>query len=240
MGYRERLLGSYATTHSGYLENLAWRRKRLPRFYRSYFLKHLPQNRSAPILDVGCGPGDFLLFLQDLGYTDVRGIDLSEEQVEIARRRGARKVEVAEAIEYLRGHKGEFELIAALDLLEHFPKERVLNFLEAAREALKEGGKLILTVPNMSSPFGTRIGFGDFTHESAFTPSSLSQVMRAAGFEVEGIYPCEPVIYGFKSAVRWAIWKVIEKLIRLYVAAETGVLPGEVFTQVMYAVGRRG
>ena len=99
---------------------------------------------------------------------------------------------------------------------------------------------MILSLPNMASPFGTKIGFGDFTHETGFTPGSISQVLRAAGFEVVGVFPKEPVPHGLKSAVRWVLWKVIKQFIKFYLLVETGSAGHGVYTQVMYAVAEKG
>jgi hypothetical protein len=44
----------------------------------------------------------------------------------------------------------------------------------------------------------------------------------ASGFSEVVSYEDVPVPYGMKSAVRWALWKLILSLLRLYIAAETG------------------
>jgi 2-polyprenyl-3-methyl-5-hydroxy-6-metoxy-1,4-benzoquinol methylase len=124
-------------------------------------------------LDVGCGGGEFLLFLQSLGYTNTFGIDLSPEQIELAKKQGLRDVEVAEAIEYLSKHKEKFALITAHDVIEHFPKEKMLPFLDAIYAALV-GGTVILSTVNAESPFGARHRYYDFTHEVAFIPPRVS------------------------------------------------------------------
>lgn len=180
-----------------------------------------------------------ILILQRMGYTDVRGIDLSREQIEEAISRGAENVEVADAFEYLSGRDEEFSLILALDFIEHLTKEEVLPFLDAVHAALMEDGILILSTPNMASPFGARMAFGDFTHETGFTPVSIAQVLRVAGFKVEGIFPCKPTVHGLASGLRWIAWKVLNLFVKLYLMAETGLFEGEVHTQVMYAVGRK-
>jgi len=45
-------------------------------------------DRSARILDLGCGHGAFIYFLREAGYTDVVGVDKSPEQVAEAKRLG--------------------------------------------------------------------------------------------------------------------------------------------------------
>ena len=238
-GYRDRLFKRYVTTHAAHAHDYRWRSSVLESHFRSYLSPFLPQNKAAPILDVGCGSGEMILILQRMGYTDVRGIDLSREQIEEAVLRGAENVEVADAIGYLSERREEFSLILALDFIEHLTKDEVFPFLDAAHEALMRDGILILSTPNMASPFGARIAFGDFTHEVGFTPVSITQVLRAAGFDPVGIFPCKPVVHGLASGLRWMVWKVLNLCVKLYLIAETGLFEGEVHTQVMYAVGRK-
>lgn len=64
----------------------------------------------SKILELGCGPGNMLRFLTRCGYTQVKGIDLSEEQIEIARRYG-NDAEVADVFEYLSGKEKNMRLL---------------------------------------------------------------------------------------------------------------------------------
>ncbi len=50
--------------------------------------EHLP-DRSAPVIDLGCGTGAAGARLRRLGFFHVDGVDLSPEMLEVARRRGA-------------------------------------------------------------------------------------------------------------------------------------------------------
>ena len=85
-------------------------------------------SRDAPVLELGCGPGNLLLYLAGEGFSKARGIDISEEQVEIALGRGL-QVEVADAFELLPRVAGEYEAVFAIDFLEHFEKSELLELL---------------------------------------------------------------------------------------------------------------
>lgn len=66
----------------------------------------------APILEIGCGAGDLLDFLASCGFRKVHGIDLSQEQVDLARAqfrgRASRRVRVPlGASRELRGDRGD-------------------------------------------------------------------------------------------------------------------------------------
>ena len=68
----------------------------------SYMLTRLSA-AARPLLDLGCGGGEFLDFLAHRGYTAAAGIDYSDEQVERCRARGLTRVEkVTDANAFLR------------------------------------------------------------------------------------------------------------------------------------------
>lgn len=189
---------------------------------------------------MGCGSGSFLYFLRSEGYRRIRGIDIAAEQVALARRLGITDVEAADAFTFLAAHAGAYDLIVALDVVEHFPKDEVLRFLDLAHGALRPGGSLLLRTPNADSPFHSWIRYADFTHEVAFTPLSIRQVLRATGFTDVEVVPLEPYAHGPASALRWLLWKIVKQMIRLYLLIEQGTPGSGVFTANLCAVARRG
>ena len=147
-----------------------------------YLKGDLPEDRSLPALDVGCGFGFALRALRESGFSDVQGIEVSEHQAEIARRGGFEVPVVADSAAYLRKHRGCFGLILLLDVLEHVPVPAQIELARAIREALRPSGRVIVTVPNANSPLAARWRYIDFTHYSSFTEHSLFFVLSNAGF----------------------------------------------------------
>jgi 2-polyprenyl-3-methyl-5-hydroxy-6-metoxy-1,4-benzoquinol methylase len=143
---------------------------------------YLPEDRCARILDVGCGAGHFLYFLQKKGFENFEGIDVSPQQVDFCHQHVSRKVSQADAFDYLKDRAGCYDLLAANDLLEHIPKDRVLDFLRLIRSALRARGHFLLKTPNMANPYSLCSRYRDFTHEVGFTETSLYQVLYMAGF----------------------------------------------------------
>lgn len=152
---------------------------------------------------------------------------------------GITDVEMADASAYLASHAGAYDLIVAMDVLEHFPKSEVLRFLDLIHGALRPGGSLLLRTPNADSPFHSWIRYADFTHEVSFTPLSIRQVLRAAGFADIDVVPLEPYVHGPASALRWLLWKIVKQMIRLYLLIEQGTAGSGVFTANLCAVARR-
>ncbi len=121
--------------------------------YDSQYGRFLPSSRDAAILDAGCGTGHFLYFLKKKGYTNFTGIDLSPQQLEYCRKNIWEKAEEADIFEYLRSRSGTFDLVVLNDVLEHIPKDKVVDLLALCRNALTTGGRLLLRTPNMGNFF---------------------------------------------------------------------------------------
>ncbi len=239
MDYRQRIYKQYASHYALTRDvSLAAVERQLP-VLKARFGRFLPKDRAAQILDIGCGYGGFLLFLAREGYTQATGIDVSSEQLELARSLGVQNVQCAELMEFLPKHPAAFDVIVALDVVEHFPKEHILPLLDSIHLALRPGGVLIVQSPNGDGPFAGRYRYSDFSHTLAFTPESVLQVLSASGFEQVRIYPVEPVIHGPMSFVRFLIWKGIRTSLQFYLAVETGSPRGHVLTQNLVAVGKK-
>lgn len=237
---RHHLYDRYLSTHFGSLHPpspATLERER--RVWREYFVLFLPADKGARLADLGCGYGSFLYFLRAEGYGNAWGVDVSPEQIETARNLGISNVVQGDCGEFLERHPGEFDCLTAFDLLEHLPKNETLSLLQAAHRALKPGGRLILRTPNADGPFGAKILYSDFTHEQAFTPRSIRQVLAAAGFSEIEVHPEGPRVHGLISGARWAAWKCICFLLLLYLAAETGQVHSHMFTQNLITIARK-
>jgi 2-polyprenyl-3-methyl-5-hydroxy-6-metoxy-1,4-benzoquinol methylase len=149
--------------------------RRLP-YYRWATRGWLPEDHSSPVLDVGCGAGQFVYFLTKYGYTDVTGIDVDRAQVELGRAVGLNLYN-DECLAYLQQSRAEYRLVTILDVLEHLTNEERYRMLESLTARLPLGGRVIMSVPNAESPAGLACRYGDVTHETAFTAVSLGQTM---------------------------------------------------------------
>jgi hypothetical protein len=90
-------------------------------------------------------------------------------------------------------------------------------------------------VPNAMSPFGASTRYWDITHQIAFTPSSVRQLARMAGFgehEVD-FRECGPMPHGVKSAVRYLAWQGLRGAIAAWFLVENGGTRGGIYTMDM-------
>jgi cyclopropane fatty-acyl-phospholipid synthase-like methyltransferase len=146
------------------------------------YSKLLPQNKEANILDVGCGAGHFLYYLEQKGYTNYYGIDISPEQMEFVKNNITERVEVADVFDFLKMKSNQFDAIIANDIIEHIPRDQTLHFLNLVYSSLKLKGRCMLKTVNMNAPFPAELRYIDFTHETGFTEISLAQILKIANF----------------------------------------------------------
>jgi len=155
------------------------------RVFRNYFkknyLKLLPTSKNAKILDIGCGRGQFLYFLRKEGYTDIKGIDLDQENVNTCQKMGFKAVQ-KDLFEFLKMSNEKYDAIILNDVIEHIQKEQIVSALLLMKERLAPRGKLLIKTVNCNSHAGMVGFFSDFTHEIGFTEKSLMQVGTLSGF----------------------------------------------------------
>jgi SAM-dependent methyltransferase len=97
----------------------------------------------ARILEIGCGTGHNLGMLGSFGTVD--GLEVDDEARTVAEKRLGKAV-LSAPLPGLKGLKrGSYDLIAALDVIEHIDDDKAA--LAAIAERLKPGGKLLATVP---------------------------------------------------------------------------------------------
>jgi O-antigen chain-terminating methyltransferase len=137
---------------------------------------------AAPVLDVGCGRGEFLSLLAEAGI-DAKGVDLDADMVAFCRGEGL-DVEEGDALAYLQGvEEGSLGGIFAAQFVEHLEPAPLTGFLALAAQALRPGGVMVLETINPLSLFALRNYFADPTHAQPLIPDTLSLLAKQAGFE---------------------------------------------------------
>jgi cyclopropane fatty-acyl-phospholipid synthase-like methyltransferase len=179
------------------------------RQFRSRWARLLPVDRTAPILELGCGAGHFVKFLRDAGYGRVEGVDRSAREIARAHAAGIGGVRCLDAGERLAGSKEEFETIVALNFFEHLRKDEVLQTLTLVFAALRPRGRLLVVTPNSLSPFGGATRYWDFSHETGFTPASWRQLARLTGFSEPSFEEFGPMPHSLPGAIRTVLWQAI-------------------------------
>lgn len=240
MTYRNRIYQQYSSAVQGVVKFPSLQEMdRWGEPYDAYLRGWLPRDLAAPIADIACGYGRLIRYFARRGYTNVRGVDVSREQVEIARTLSP-TVELAEATEFLGRNRGRFSVITALDIVEHFGKDELLGFLDACHHALLPQGALIIQTPNADSPWGLGVRYGDFTHEVCLNPQVLQTILHVCGFQGFEAREQGPVAHGPLSLLRALLWQGYRVSASLRNLVETGSTGSRVFTRVFIARSLRG
>jgi len=221
---RNRLYEAYASQHAGSGSGEA-----AALVYRRDIGPLLPPPAACPVVDIGCGRGELVRLLQADGF-DAEGIDISPEQAELARAAGIARVRQGDFRTILAAHPAHYAAIMATDLLEHLTKPEVLQTFDHVAAALAPRGVFVGRVPNAVSPLGGHIQAGDFTHQTSFTARSIRQLVAAAGFDSVLARSSPPTAHRLASAARVMVWQVVSACYRIALAAETGMLRGQIVT----------
>ena len=206
-------------------------------YLKKIISKHFPKNKNSTILDLGCGGGELIYCAKKSGYKNISGVDCSDQQVASAKMLGVSSVVKGDLlVELSKLKQASLDCIISFDVLEHFSKNEIIEFVDQVQRALVSGGTWIIHVPNGDSIFFGKVLFGDFTHEIAFTKASAAQLFGASGFSSVEAYEDRPVIHGFKSAIRYLCWLVIRFFLRSYILVESGSDNGQIFSQNLLIV----
>jgi len=230
--YRDEFYASYRTTHVVPRKGDATGESHAGKFpYWDRFLgPHLPASKKSQIIDLGCGSGSIVAWLQHSGYMDAFGVDSSIEEVNAACALGL-PVRHEEVKNFIAQYESFFDFVILRNVLEHHHKSEILDLLKTVYKSLKKGGGVFIQVPNAESPFGSRIRYGDFTHEIALTASSITQLLSVCGYHEIVTGPVEPSLRGR----RLLLWKLVQRIYKWLLYAEMG--PNKyIVTQDLYAI----
>ncbi len=144
-------------------------------------LQQLPTGTDTKILEVGAGTGGNLAMLSE--YGSVSAVEPDAAARLIAQQRSIADVEVGVLPNGLPFQDGFFDLVAALDVLEHVQEDEAS--LKAIGHKLKPGGRLLLTVP----AYGWLWSEHDELHHHfrRYTKLEFSEILISAGFKIQKI-----------------------------------------------------
>jgi len=143
----------------------------------------LPAQPNGRLLEIGCGNGQMLKLMQDLGWK-VEGVDFDASAVEIAKAKGV-QVSLG-TLEFQKYPDDYFDVITMNHLIEHVHDP--LQLLCECHRILKSGGRLVIVTPNINS-WGHQIykknwlGVDPPRHLHIFTSSSLRNITERVGFQ---------------------------------------------------------
>lgn len=157
-----------------------WARRMLKAYPRPLF-ELLDREPDGRLLDVGCGTGNLLLRIRELGYRHtLLGVDLGEYE------------DLPDSIAFTRApaqdmpfEDGSIRIVTCCQVIEHIP-DPYPAIAEMVR-VLEPGGWLYVEAPSLRSmldPFGQNF-FDDPTHLRPYTQTALRRLLEHHGLRVE-------------------------------------------------------
>jgi SAM-dependent methyltransferase len=138
--------------------------------------------KKRPILDVGCGRGEWLELLKEHKY-QAKGLDLNRVMIEQCQEYELDVIEY-DVIEYLKQQKNNsLGAITGFHIVEHLPFETLVTLFDESLRVLKPGGVVIFETPNPENLIvGACNFYTDPTHKNPIPPHTLEFVIEARGF----------------------------------------------------------
>jgi len=171
----KKLLGMLMYLHPGRREDV------------DFSIMYLPANPKGHLLEIGCGSGQILKKMQQMGW-QVEGVDFDPSAVENAKRKGLQvHIGTLKSQNYPGNH---FDVIVMSHFIEHVHDP--LKILREAHRILKPGGQVVLVTPNNES-LGHRLfkeawrGLEAPRHLYLFTLKALLELSQKAGFKVKNV-----------------------------------------------------
>lgn len=172
----------YHRLENKYRGSLADIRKKL-RVYLPDIEAAFLRTGGKPVLDLGCGRGEWLELLKDLDIPAL-GVDTNSYQIEEVLAAGY-NVKLADAMQTLqKADTGSYAAITAFHLIEHLPFETVLWVARESLRVLAPGGILLFETPNVRNILVGATSFhNDPTHLSPRTDPVLKVTFEVCGYD---------------------------------------------------------
>lgn len=162
-------------------ENFRGSREQIREKFRDY-VQYYRTGLAGPVLDLGCGRGEFLELLKQEGIAGI-GVDSNSSMVQKCREMGL-DVHEDDLLSFLKS-RAENSLggIFCSQVVEHLPADYLLKLIESAYARLQPGAPLLLETVNISSAFGfLQVYTKDLTHRTPIHPDTLKFLVEASGF----------------------------------------------------------
>ncbi|WP_026732955.1 class I SAM-dependent methyltransferase [Fischerella sp. PCC 9605] len=151
------------------------------KFYLPFIEEAKVGTTEFPILDVGCGRGEWLELLRESGYT-AWGLDINRIMLEQCRARGLEVIE-SDVIAYLQSlPDGSLGAVTGFHIIEHLPFEKLIQLFDETVRVLKPSGLVIYETPNSQNvQVGSHLFYIDPTHRNPLPSIMVKFVAEIRG-----------------------------------------------------------
>ena len=163
-----------------------------------YVARYADLPKDARILEIGCGTGHNLPMLTQFGTVDAIEIDPAAR--DIASKRLGKPVSDAPLPALPGIERGAYDMIAVLDVVEHIEDD--VAALEAMKECLKPGGKILIAVPAHQWMWSAHDTVNH--HHRRYSKTSLKAAIDAAGLTPKKLGYFNSLLFPLAAAARVA------------------------------------
>ncbi len=150
----------------------------------------------AKLLEIGCGTGHNLAMLGQFGEVDA--LELDDEARAVAEQRLAKSVMSSPLPELAGVPERHYDLIAALDVVEHIDDDAAA--LASIAQRLKPGGKLLVTVPAHQWMWSAHDVVNH--HKRRYSKLSLRRLIEGSPLKLEAIGYFNSLLFPLAMAER--------------------------------------
>lgn len=147
------------------------------RYIHSKYGKYLTKNKL--IVDLGCGEGGFLLWLQQVGFEQVLGIERNHELCDLAKSFGVPVIQ-ADIIEFVRSSKSGAAVYLYIDVMEHVSFDFNLELLSL----IPVGSRVIIQTPYTRSILGHEFFMNLPSHVAPYSPWVVKKMLDRLGYDI--------------------------------------------------------
>ncbi len=205
--------------------------------FSNEIMPHLSGFEAKSIGELGCGHGNLLALLKKKGFQQIQGCDLSFEQVELAQKKGLKVVQ-QDALSFLDREEG-WDAVVAIDVLEHLTKDEAVLLILKIKMKLRQGGKLVIRIPNADAAVGGSFLWSDFTHELFLNAASAVQLFQSCGFSDVTVLESFCKARGWKQLFSTPLRALIELKIKLTHLAYGVGSSGKIWTPNLIIVAQK-
>jgi len=190
----ERVLDSFYLLFENRFRGSSTEVKKRLRFYLPFLTSAEAGTTRRPVLDLGCGRGEWLELLKE-NKLEGRGVDRNAGMIARCKERSLHAIQ-GDATEYMRSLPANSQGgVTGFHIIEHLPFAILMEFLGEARRVLQPGGIAIFESPNCKNLVVGATNFNiDPTHRNPVFPETAELMLQSHGFERVRIEYLSPVI----------------------------------------------
>lgn len=181
----------------------------------------LPNDKNARILDLGCGSGFLLNYLDSKGYQNYVGVDVDANILNSIDHRFKNKTQhITDLLDFLKSSNEKYDLIIAKDVIYYFPPTMLLRYMKAIVDSLHKDGVIIVEIFNGALLTAPYTAAKDYGIVNMFTEGSLRTVLEDAGLCVTELYGVRKIrkitlrSCFFSTSV--FLWRIVLRIIYLF------------------------